>query len=144
MDNTPPNIRSKENRAAYKAYVGNLEACGKKFPINQYGKVNKSQIAKISGVERQAFNNRVLKKWLAQDVERIGLEQRVNPATAHGVRPSDASPEQSDINYSQTKIAQLERENLVLKHELSVLKKKQNEYSPVLELLVKTGRRFSL
>ena len=71
-----PTEQNKVNKDNYSAYVAKLKATGGKFPLNQFGNVNTSSIAKECGFERGSFadSRSALSKQLAKDIKLIGTK----------------------------------------------------------------------
>lgn len=69
--------REKEsvNKSSYKSYVESLRKSGQRFPVNDDGAPNFSEIARQCGFYRQVlYNNKKLKELFKKDLAEIGLE----------------------------------------------------------------------
>ncbi|MHC1698997.1 MAG: hypothetical protein AB9919_13245 [Geobacteraceae bacterium] len=64
------------NRIRYQDYKDSLEATCQKFPSNQYGEVNKTEVARKCCFNRQVLIKGALKKEFEKDVCRIGVKRR--------------------------------------------------------------------
>lgn len=140
-----------ENRIRYKNYKDNLEATVQKFPSNQYGEVNKTEVARECGFNRQVLINGALKREFERDVCRIGVkrpsglqgkeEDRVKKAQENTRGASkleiNASNVNEEINFLRSEVQRLTEENRNLKYRMI-----EKELS--FDEMLNTGRRFFL
>lgn len=143
--------KGKLNRRNFEAYVKYLKNTGQKFPINQFGDINLSQIAVLCGFERQVFSkNKALGQRLNEEAETIGTdivkgkdpELRVdNELKNLRKQLNDAK---KDLMLAEEKIEGLQRQLIQVNSELKRSIKKNVEAAENLDYIVSTGRRFSL
>nr|MBP9507575.1 hypothetical protein [Bacteroides sp.] len=118
------------NKQRYADYVKDLESEGKKFPLNQFGDVNLTEVAEACGFNRQVFfRNKTMKQQLDDDVKRIGTEltegEKPDDALAKKAKASseqvnklmrDLAVAEEKVSALQQQIMQLELENKRLKN----------------------------
>ena len=139
------------NKQRYADYVKDLESEGKKFPLNQFGDVNLTEVAEAFGINRQVFfRNKTMKQQLDDDVKRIGTE------LTEGEKPDDAlakkakaSSEQvnklmRDLAVAEEKVSALQQQIMQLELENKRLKNNNEEAAASLDHMLATGRRFTL
>ena len=139
------------NRQRYSAYVAELEATGRKFPVNQFGNVNLTLIAEACGFRRQVFStNKNMRERLEKDIFRIGTEtsQDMGVDTLLAKKASDKTKEASQL---RKELDAKTQEIAVLRSELESVKKlvrelavRNTEADSIFTEMVTTGRRFSL
>jgi len=139
------------NKQRYKEYVESLIAKGKKFPVNQNGGVNLTQIAKECGFHRQVFaTNKGMAASLEEDIKTVGTE----------ITPPKNTDEYFSAKLSDTeKLAgQLRKQNAHLNEENNALRKQimgleseilrlknaKEEQNESIEYMLQTARRFTL
>lgn len=139
------------NKQRYADYVAELERNGRKFPINQFGDVNLTEIAKSCGFNRQVFTtNASMKKALADDVRRVGTEiteaQRPEAFLANKVKvkSDQINKLMRDLAIAEEKIHALESQVINLERENKLLKTESKEAADSLDYMLSTGRRFAL
>ncbi|HAS25117.1 MAG TPA: hypothetical protein DCR64_06115 [Vibrio sp.] len=139
------------NKQRYSDYVSGLETEGRKFPINQFGDLNLTEIASACGFNRQVFStNKSMKQQLISDAKRIGTEltdgKKQDDVLA---KKAKASSEQvnklmRDLSVAEEKISALQQQVMQLEVENKRLKNDKNEATASLEFMFETGRRFTL
>lgn len=144
----------------YREYVLQLEQTGKKFPVNQFGDVNFSNIAEECGNRRQWFSesaNKVycphgdtLEQVIAKDIRRVGTEFRVAKdleSTLEDITDSKSR----EYNRLRSMLEQKSKENELLRDqveslstEVRQLRSSTAEISGRQELMIDSGRSFIL
>jgi hypothetical protein len=143
--------KGKLNKRNFDAYVDYLKATGEKFPINQFGDINFSQIAELCGFERQVFSrNKVLKEKLDADVKFIGTdavdgkdpESRVDNDLKN--LRKQLSNAKRDLALAEEKIDGLQRQLITVNSELKRSDEEKEEAAESFAYMISTGRRFTL
>lgn len=125
-----PNEKHELNKKNYAAYVANIKATDGKFPINQFGDVNLTLIAKECGFLRDVFQkpSSELAKQLAKDIKKIGtkikdmsekessLKKQKEEASRNASKLSkDLERVTAEVYKLREKVTELEQENNALK-----------------------------
>jgi hypothetical protein len=139
--------KGKINKSRFSDYIHNLELTGKKFPINNFGAVNLSEVAKQCGFNRQVFSTNVaMRELLAAAIKRIGTS--VDPIPAKLSPDTGTSRDINNIlktlDLRDAEIAALKNEIRSLKQAVFDLECKSSECTSVFDDLLLTGRRFHL
>jgi len=142
-----PVEKGRINLIEYTKYVDNLRSNGKKFPINQFGDANLSQIASACGFKRQVFGKKTrMGKQLEKDIQEIGTE--IDNPKLDTISSSNRLDEYSKrLNILTKELNVLKAENLSLKKQLMTLENVQmlsDEKEASFEHMLQTGRRFVL
>lgn len=138
--------KGKINKARYAEYVAELELTGQKFPINNFGQVNLSEIASKCGFNRQVFaTNKSMKLQLEADVKRLGTN------TTDSKQSSQKKEADKDVSRLIKSIDLKDFEILSLKKQIDELLKivqeletSRSEHNAIYEELLLSGRRFTL
>jgi hypothetical protein len=151
MTNVSPVEKGRINKANYVAYVAELKATGKKFPLNQFGEVNLSGIAKACGFLRGVFTtNKSLKQLLDSDILIIGTE--IKDGAELDTRLSQKAEEKSkeasklhkDLDAKVQEVNSLREQIDELKKCIRELESRSNETALSMDELLDSGRRFTL
>ena len=139
------------NKKMYAAYVADLKAKGDKFPINNYGEVNLSRIAKECGFNRQVFsNNTSMKQALSDDVKLIGTDitKGSNKESRLAKKVNKESEESSrlkkELDARVQEIVALKEQIVKLEAEIQRHNSTVNRMDLAMNELLTSGRRFSL
>lgn len=152
------------NAKNYEEYVAGLERDGKKFPINQYGGINKDAVASACGFNRQVFSPKKNKKMadrLADDVDRIGTVgmsdglaaeisdepfQESEGALAKKLKKSteQVGRLKKDLALKEATVTALQAQIIELENEKARFKAVSEEQKNSFDYMVSTGRRFAL
>jgi hypothetical protein len=139
------------NKANYAAYVAELKATDKKFPLNQFGKVNLSGIADACGFRRKVlYENKFMKKRLKEDILLIGteikegvdLETRLSQKAEE--KAKEASKLHKDLDAKVQEVNSLREQIDELKKCIRELECRSDEASLSMDELLDSGRRFTL
>lgn len=147
--NYSPQLKSTFNINNYDLYVAWLNSTNRKFPVNQFGEINRSLISKICGFGRDVLYSKTNPIYLALegDLIKIGLE--LNTSRSFRVEKKSNKPDYS-INFKyrvdtlNDELLSLRNEVAQLKKENSELKQKIIEDSSTFTELAQSGRRFWL
>lgn len=139
------------NISRYADYVKSLEKDGKRFPLNQFGDVNLTEIAKACGFNRQVFfTNTTMKNKLANDVKRIGTSLS-KPKPSDLLLENQVKIKNTQVNSLQRDLVLAEEKNCALLKQIAELelenknlKISYGEFEASVEHMLETGRRFSL
>lgn len=139
------------NKIRFKEYVDGLRKTGKKFPVNQHGDVNLTQIGKACGFNRQVFGtNDNMATALNDAVKELGTEL---------TKPRDPDEFLSKkVSENEKLIGQLRKENVVQKETIDSMKKQLLEAEIAItrlenlkvedqesfDYMLQSGRRFVL
>lgn len=148
-DNYSPQLKSSFNMNNYNLYVAWLKSTNQKFPVNQFGELNRSLISRICGFGRDILYSATnpIRLALEHDLVKIGLELN----TTRSLR-ADPKCNKSDHSISfkyrldtlNAELLSLKNEVAQLKNENSELKQKLIEDSSIFTELTQSGRRFCL
>ena len=137
------------NKERYHAYINDLKVTGRKLPLNQFGEVNLSEIAKTCGFNRQVFStNKNLKKQLEEDIRRIGTEISEGESTESRLeKKAKESTQQvnklkSDLESKIQEIESLRSTIAELQKHIKHLENKDYEINVAMTELETNGRRF--
>jgi len=139
-----PNEQAKQNKLNYEHYVRELESNHKRFPVNQFGAVNRSLIAKICGIQsRDVFTREKssLKKQLESDVLRIGLEVHERKTSNNSVEHRAAKGNKNSVTVLSAEVENLRAKVSLLEEENRKLKIQLNEKEIMQEKMLDDGRR---
>lgn len=139
--------KGKINKARYAEYVSNLELTGKKFPINNFGQVNLSEIASKCGFNRQVFaTNKLMKLQLEADVRRIGTNTNDSDLSSQKKEriDIDVSKLMKSIDFKDFEILSLKKQINELLKVVHDLESNRSESKAIYEELLLSGRRFTL
>lgn len=139
--------KGKINKSRFSDYIHKLELTGKKFPINNFGAVNLSEVAKHCGFNRQVFStNAAMREQLDAAIKRIGTSVDAIPAkkSPNEDKSRDIDKILTMLDLKDAEIAALKNEIRSLKQAVSDLECKSSEYNSVFDDLLLTGRRFHL
>lgn len=155
-DETPPSklkgrAKAAFNKKSYAAYVANLVATGKKFPINQLGTANVDAVASACGFERQVLY-KTLKEQFEKDVQRIGTEihevsgkDKTDRLTEISeANKKNASALQKTLDAKEQELIELRQTNLALEQRINELESEQQESQDRFEDMLGSGRSFTL
>ena len=139
------------NKKNYAAYVADLEATGKKFPLNQFGEVNITAIAEASGFLRGVFaKNKKMKNQLEDDLKRIGTEitegidKDSRLAKKAEEKAIEASRLHKDLDAKVQEISLLRDQIDQLQTRIRELECRNDEATLSMDELLDSGRRFTL
>ncbi|MGK0270741.1 MAG: hypothetical protein ACI88H_001389 [Cocleimonas sp.] len=143
--------KGKLNIQNYDGYVERLRSTGQKFPINNFGDVNLSAVAKECGFLRQVFStNKNMGAKLIIDVKAIGTDL-VQGKAAETVMDQNVTLLKKQLNNSRKDLAlaeetidALKKQILYLETENKHLKHQSTEKNESFEYMIETGRRFTL
>jgi hypothetical protein len=143
--------KGKLNIKNYDGYVERLRSTGQKFPINNFGDVNLSAVAKECGFLWQVFStNKNMGAKLIIDVKAIGTDL-VQGKTAETVMDQNVTLLKKQLNNSRKDLALAEetidaltKQILHLETENKLLKHQSTEKNESFEYMIETGRRFTL
>jgi DNA repair exonuclease SbcCD ATPase subunit len=139
------------NKERYAEYIAELEATGKKFPLNQFGEVNLTDVANACGFNRQVFSrNASMKAQFEEDIRRIGTE--IHKGVDKETRLEKKATEKAKVaSKLQKELDAQVQENHSLRNQIDVLQSRvrelegrENEMEMSMDELLTSGRRFSL
>ena len=143
--------KGKLNKKNFENYVRHLRETGEKFPINHYGDINLSKVAKLCGFERQVFTrNKSLAQKLDEEAKSIGTdvvegkdpESRLDTDLKNLRKQLNSA--KRDLALAEEKIDGLQRQLIELNSELRRSIEEREEASESLDYMITTGRRFTL
>ncbi|MCE7729351.1 hypothetical protein [Vibrio campbellii] len=151
MINKRGRAKTEENRESYSAYIANLEATGKKFPINQRGSVNIDAVAKACGFNRQVLYNS-MREQFDKDVKRIGtmtqdgtnIPEEERLAEIAETSKKNASRLQATLDAKDLQIQSLKDTVDKLKQRIDELESDKEENKTNFEETLSEGRSFNL
>ena len=141
--------KGKINKEKYAAYVADLEATGKKFPLNQFGNVNNSVVAEACGFGRNVLYTS-LKEQFEEDINRIGtqLHDGVDKETRLDKKATEkakiASKLQKELDAQVQENHSLRAQIDELQSRILELENRKDEMGMTMDELLTNGRRFSL
>lgn len=143
--------KGKLNNENFSNYVNFLRENNQKLPVNQFGDINLSVVAKTCGFYRQVFtNNESMELALGRAVKEVGSDL-VEGKIPSGVLEKDPiqikkliSNLRHDLAKSEEKIAYLKKQLMNANSETKLSSKKIMEYEDSFEHMIATGRRFTL
>lgn len=143
--------KGRVNKERYADYVAELEATGRQFPLNNFGEVNLSSIAKACGFNRQVFiNNESMKVALAEDVSRIGTEaaearsKESKLSKKMAEKSEEASRLQKALDANFCEIEALKNQVNELKKHIAKIEERNHEMDTIFDELLSSGRRYYL
>jgi hypothetical protein len=152
------NINNKKRGAAatsdnlkhYSELISEMKATRKKFPINQFGEINISWVAKKVGCVREVLRDGALSKMFLLDVAEIGIEIEIDnneidrlskKAQEKTVEASQlhklAEKQRKEIEALREQVERLTEENRRLRYGMQ-------EKDVNMDEMLRTGRRFYL
>ena len=146
MDKISAVEKGKINKARYVEYVANLELTGQRFPINNFGDVNLSEIAFKCGFNRQVFStNKSMKQQLEADVKRIGTNTNEKSSTPQSkIDNKDAVRLMKFNELKDLEILALRKQINELQKLVNGLETARSEHNTFYDELLSSGRRFIL
>lgn len=140
-----------ENLRNFHDFIAEIKSAGKKFPLNQFGEVNISWIAKQIGCTRGTLSNGTLSKHFRNAVNEIGIEDVQNDSNKQDKLAIKAENEIRDISELRKLLATKIKENEYLKQQIDILteelrktKYKKTEQEIRFEKFLQDGQRFVL
>lgn len=133
------------NTRKFNALIMEMRATNRKFPINQYGNVNISRVAKKIGCTRDTIRNGTLSAPFKDALNQIGVERpktekkKINKEKTKSDREFKRSLEEKDQI-----INELETQTIELRRKLKKIIKIETEENNRFKLMIEEGIRFTL
>ena len=144
-------VKNRANKEELKNYISQLKKEGKKFPVNNAGDVNQTQVAKACGFRRQVFaNTEDMYDMLHDAVKEIGTEI-YSPINSEKYVSKKNDENTKLINLLRKECAELKetiealrKENMEIEKQNENLNKDINEKDESFNLMIETGRSFKM